>query len=55
VFRDRLRFRAAVIGDRVLDYALDDGELTSNGAALWVVAILLALVGFGLRPDLYPF
>jgi hypothetical protein len=55
VFRDRARFRAAVIGDRVLDHALEHGALTSNGAALWVVAILLALIGFGLRPDLYPF
>jgi hypothetical protein len=55
VFRDRARFRAAVIGDRVADLSLDGSTLTSNGAALWVVAILLALIGFGLRPDLYPF
>jgi serine/threonine-protein kinase len=54
VFRDRARFRAAVIADKVIDFALEDGKLTNNGAALWVVAVLLALVGFGLRPDLYP-
>ena len=56
VFRDRARFRAAVIGDRVRAFSLaDDGSLTSNGAVLWLIAILFALVGFGLRPDLYPF
>jgi hypothetical protein len=54
VFRDRARFRAAVIADKVIDFAIEDGKLTNNGAALWVVAVLLALIGFGLRPDLYP-
>ena len=36
VFRDRARFRAAVVGDRVVERALDDGALTSFGLAIWI-------------------
>jgi hypothetical protein len=55
VFRDRVTFRAAVVGDEVVDRALDDGALTSFGLALWIVTALVVAIAVGLRPDLWPF
>ena len=55
VFRDRVRFRAAVVGDWVVDRALDDGMLTSFGMTLWIVTALVVAIAVGLRPDLWPF
>lgn len=55
VFRDRVTFRAAVVGDRVIDRALDDGALTSFGLAIWIVTALIVAIAVGLRPDLWPF
>ena len=55
VFRDRVRFRAAVVGDRVLERSLDGGMLTSWGLSLWIVAALVAAIAVGLRPDPWPF
>jgi len=55
VFRDRVRFRAAVIGDRVLSASLDEGTLTSVGLALWILAALVIAIAVGLRPDPWPF
>jgi hypothetical protein len=55
VFRDRVRFRAAVVGDRVLDRALDNGTLTSFGLSIWIVAALVVAIAVGLRPDPWPF
>lgn len=55
VFRDRVRFRAAVVGDRVLDRALEDGALTSLGLTLWIVTALVVAIAVGLRPDPWPF
>lgn len=55
VFRDRVRFRAAVVGDRVLTAALVDGTLTSVGLALWILAALVMAIAVGLRPDPWPF
>jgi hypothetical protein len=55
VFRDRVRFRAAVVADRVLDRALDDGALTSFGLSIWIVTALVVAIAVGLRPDAWPF
>lgn len=55
VFRDRVRFRAAVVGDRVLDLSLDKGTLTSFGLAIWIVTALVVAIAVGLRPDPWPF
>jgi hypothetical protein len=56
VFRDRVRFRAAVIEDRVLARALEtDGTLTSFGLSVWIVAALVLAIAVGLRPDPWPF
>ena len=55
VFRDRVRFRAAVVGDRVVERALDDGMLTSFGLAIWILTALVVAIAVGLRPDLWPF
>ena len=55
VFRDRVRFRAAVVGDRVVDRALEDGALTSFGLAIWIFTALVVAIAVGLRPDLWPF
>ena len=55
VFRDRVRFRAAVVGDRVLDRALDNGTLTSFGLSIWIVTALVVAIAVGLRPDPWPF
>jgi hypothetical protein len=55
VFRDRVRFRAAVVGDRVLDRSLENGTLTSFGLAIWIVTALVVAVAVGLRPDPWPF
>lgn len=55
VFRDRVRFRAAVVGDRVLSSSLDNGALTSFGLSLWIVTALLVTIAVGLRPDPWPF
>jgi serine/threonine protein kinase len=55
VFRDRVRFRAAVVGDRVLALSLDDGALTSFGLTIWIVAALVVAIAVGLRPDPWPF
>jgi hypothetical protein len=55
VVRDRVRFRAAVVADAASRRLLEpDGRLTHTGLALWVVATLVALVGFGLHPDPWP-
>ena len=45
VFRDRVRFRAAVVGDRVLDQSLDNGTLTSFGLTIWIVTALVVEIG----------
>ncbi|MEY2431923.1 MAG: serine/threonine protein kinase, bacterial [Acidimicrobiaceae bacterium] len=55
VFRDRVRFRAAVVGDRALALSLDNGMLTSFGLTVWIVAALTAAIAVGLRPDPWPF
>ncbi|MEY2422252.1 MAG: serine/threonine protein kinase, bacterial [Acidimicrobiaceae bacterium] len=55
VFRDRVRFRAAVVGDRVLAMSLDNGTLTSFGLTIWIVTALVAAIAVGLRPDPWPF
>jgi hypothetical protein len=55
VFRDRVRFRAAVAGDRVLDRSLDNGALTSFGLSTWIVTALVVAIAVGLRPDPWPF
>ena len=55
VFRDRVRFRAAVVGDRALARALDNGMLTSLGLTLWIVTALVVAIAVGLRPDPWPF
>jgi hypothetical protein len=55
VFRDRVRFRAAVVGDRVLDRSLENGALTSSGLTIWIVTALVVLIAAGLRPDPWPF
>jgi hypothetical protein len=55
VFRDRVRFRAAVVGDRMLDHSLDDGALTSFGLTIWIVTALVVAIAVGLRPDPWPF
>jgi Protein kinase domain len=55
VVRDRLQFRAALILDRVVDYATDDGRLTPVGQGLWVVAAVFLLGAVGLQPELWPF
>jgi hypothetical protein len=55
VFRDRVRFRAAVVGDRVLARSLDNGTLTSFGLTLWIVTALVVAIAVGLRPDPWPF
>ncbi|CAN5208715.1 hypothetical protein BH18ACT4_BH18ACT4_07560 [soil metagenome] len=55
VFRDRRRFRAAVIGEMAARRLVDgNGRLTSAGMVAWLVAALTAAVGFGFRPDLWP-
>jgi hypothetical protein len=54
VVRDRLQFRAALILDRLVDYAIDDGRLTPVGQGLWVVAALFLLGAVGLRPEPWP-
>jgi hypothetical protein len=55
VFRDRVRFRAAVVGDRVLARSLENGALTSFGLTIWIVTALVVLIAAGLRPDPWPF
>lgn len=55
VFRDRVRFRAAVLGDRLLDRSLENGALTSFGLTIWIVTAVVVLVAAGLRPDPWPF
>ncbi|MEY2449260.1 MAG: serine/threonine protein kinase, bacterial [Acidimicrobiaceae bacterium] len=55
VFRDRVRFRAAVVGDRVLARSLDNGTLTSFGLTIWIVTALVVAIAVGLRPDPWPF
>lgn len=55
VFRDRVKFRAAVVGDWVVDRSLDEGALTSFGMTLWIVTALVVAIAVGLRPDLWPF
>jgi len=54
VVRDRLQFRAAVILDHVVGYAVDEGRLTRFGQGLWVVAALFLLGALGLHPDPWP-
>jgi hypothetical protein len=55
VFRNRVRFRAAVIVDRVVDLALDDGRFTPFGFGLWIVALVLLLGAIALQPEPWPF
>jgi hypothetical protein len=55
VFRDRVRYRAAVVGDWVLARSLDDGALTSFGLSLWIATALVFAIAVGLRPDPWPF
>jgi serine/threonine-protein kinase len=54
VFRDRLEFRAAIILDRVVGYALTDGALTPIGQGLWIVAGVFLVGAIGLRPEPFP-
>jgi serine/threonine-protein kinase len=55
VVRDRLQFRAALILDRVVDYAIDDGRLTPVGQGMWVVAAVFVLAAIGFHPEIWPF
>ena len=55
VFRDRLRFRAAVVADWFLGRGLEAGTLTSFGLAVWILTALIVAVAVGLRPDPWPF
>jgi serine/threonine-protein kinase len=55
VFRDRVQFRAAVILDRVVRFAVDEGSLTPIGQGLWVVAAVFAVGAVGFRPEPFPF
>jgi hypothetical protein len=55
VFRDRVKYRAAVVGDRLLGLSLDNGALTSFGLAVWIVTALMVAIAVGLRPDPWPF
>jgi hypothetical protein len=55
VVRDRLQFRAALILDRVVDYAIDDGRLTPVGQGMWVVAGVFVLAAIGFHPEIWPF
>jgi serine/threonine-protein kinase len=54
VVRDRLQFRAALVLDHVVGYAVDEGRLTPVGQGLWVVAAVFVLGAVGLRPELWP-
>ena len=55
VVRDRLQFRAAVVLDRLVGRAVEEGRLTPVGQGLWVVAAVFVLGAVGLRPELWPF
>ncbi|HEY7043779.1 MAG TPA: serine/threonine-protein kinase [Nocardioidaceae bacterium] len=55
VVRDRLQFRVALILDRLVSYAVNDGKLTPVGQGLWIVAGVFLVGAVGLRPELYPF
>jgi hypothetical protein len=56
ILRDRTRFRAALVGDAATRRLLrSDGSLTRAGLVAWVLAGLVALLGFGLHPDVWPF
>lgn len=54
VFADRVRFRAAVIGDLVLARCLDEGRIVGPGLVLWALAVVAAVVGLGFQPELWP-
>jgi hypothetical protein len=54
VVRDRMQFRAALVLDRLVGYAVDDGKLTPVGQGLWVVAAVFVLGAIGFRPELWP-
>jgi len=55
VLRDRQRFRAPVVGDWAIERCVDDsGHLTQAGIILWAGAAVIALAGFGFRPELWP-
>ena len=54
VFRDRLEFRAAVILDRVVGLALEDGALTPIGQGLWVITGVFLIGAIGLHPEPFP-
>ena len=54
VVRDRLQFRAALVLDRLVDYAVDDERLTPVGQGLWVVAGVFLVGAIGFRPELWP-
>jgi Protein kinase domain len=54
VVRDRLQFRAALVLDHVVGYAVDEGRLTPVGQGLWVVAAVFVLGAIGLHPEPWP-
>ena len=56
VVRNRQRFRAATVGDWLMERCLEpDGRIARPvGIALWVVTGLVALAALGFRPELWP-
>ncbi|HEX2383734.1 MAG TPA: serine/threonine-protein kinase [Acidimicrobiales bacterium] len=55
VVRDRMQFRAALILDRLVRSAVDDGRLTVVGQGLWIVAGVFLIGAIGLHPEPWPF
>jgi hypothetical protein len=55
VARDRMQFRAALILDRLVRSAVDDGRLTVVGQGLWIVAGVFLIGAIGLHPEPWPF
>ena len=56
VVRNRHRFRAATVGDWLMEQCLEpDGRITRPvGVTLWVVTGLVILAALGFRPELWP-
>src|SRR5581483_8731966 len=56
VWRDRVRFRVAVVVDRAVALAVDrQGSLTPFGVGLAVVAAVFVVGAIGFRPEPWPF
>ncbi|HEY2815141.1 MAG TPA: serine/threonine-protein kinase [Acidimicrobiales bacterium] len=55
VLRDRMQFRAALVVDRAVGLAVEDGRLTPIGQGLWVVAAIFVVASITLRPEPWPF